>query len=263
MDGLLLQKAVIITGAGSGVGRASAVLFARHGAKVLALDIDEAAVKSTVSEVKAAGGVAEYGLCDVSDEKAVHAAVERIVTLFGRLDVMYNNAGITTRLRAGGTGTNFLEGTTEDMTLLNSVNIGGVINGCRAAIKRFRAQGGGGVIVNTASLAGLIGYGSPLYSATKGAVTTLTRSLALQFAADRIRINSVCPAAMMTNFGLSDSFKRTAEMEAWSASLFPMGRNVEPLECANAALFLASDMSSNITGVNLPVDGGISAGVKV
>ena len=105
-------------------------------------------------------------------------------------------------------------------------------------------------------------YGSPVYSSTKGALTTLTRSLGVQYAAEGIRINSVCPAAMMTNFGPSAGFTVSKEIEDYSASIFPMKRNIEAAECAKAALFLASDLSSALTGINLPVDGGLSAGLK-
>jgi NAD(P)-dependent dehydrogenase (short-subunit alcohol dehydrogenase family) len=141
------------------------------------------------------------------------------------------------------------------------VNVGGVINGCKAAIRQFEAQGGGGVIVNTASVAGLIGYGSVIYGSTKGAVTTLTRALALEIAGQGIRINSVCPAGMPTRFMGVDLSSSQAARASMGAN-HPLGRVIEPLDCANAALFLASDLASNITGVNLPVDGGVSAGTQ-
>lgn len=259
MDGLLKNKVVVITGAGSGVGRESTILFARHGAKVLALDIDGAATEAAAETARGEGGTVEAQRCDVTDGEGMKAAVAFAVERFGRLDVMFNNAGVT----SSGSVADFLDGTMADLLRLTEINVGGVLNGVRAAVPQFRAQGGGGVIVNTASLAGLISYGNPVYSATKGAVTTLTRSIALRYAAEGIRVNAVCPAAMMTNFGMAEGFNRTPEIERYSASLFPIGRNIEAIECANAALFLASDLSSALTGVNLPVDGGISAGIKV
>jgi NAD(P)-dependent dehydrogenase (short-subunit alcohol dehydrogenase family) len=258
MEGLLAGKSVVITGAGSGVGRAATLLFAQHGAKVLASDVDAAAVEDVAAEARAGGGEAAASLCDVSDDAQVRALVDMAVERYGRLDVMYNNAGVTRRMK-----TDFLDTTQDDLLKLTAINVGGVVSGIQAAVRQFRKQGGGGVIVNTASLAGLIGYGSPLYSSTKGAVTTLTRSTALQYAKENIRINSACPAAMMTNFGVSDGFVRTPENEAWSASMFPMGRNVEAMECAKVALFLASDLSSAMTGINVPVDCGLSVGIKV
>lgn len=258
MEGLLKDKSVVITGAGSGVGRESVLLFARHGAKVLAVDIDLRATQEVVAQVRSEGGTAEAALCDVSDEVQVFATIDKAVELFGRLDVMYNNAGITRKMKV-----NFLDTNQDDLLKLTAVNVGGVVAGIQGAVRQFRKQGGGGVIVSTASLAGLIGYGSPLYSSTKGAVTTLTRSAALQFAKENIRINSTCPAAMMTNFGSNDGYVRSREDEEWSANMFPMGRNVEAMECAKAALFLASDLSSALTGINLPVDCGLSVGIKV
>ena len=264
MDGLLLGKVVVITGAGSGVGRAATLLFTRHGAKVLALDINLASAEESAQMARDAGGEAFAMACDVADEAAVAACVDAAVERYGRLDVMYNNAGVSARLTSGGGSSTFLDSSQEELLHLTAINVGGVANGSRAAIRVFRKQGGGGVIVNTASLAGLIGYGGPIYSATKGAVTTITRSLSLQHAAEGIRINSVCPTAMMTNFATAAGASTvTPEVMAWSAKMHPTGRNTEAMDCANAALFLASDLSSQITGVNLPVDGGMSAGVKL
>lgn len=254
MQGLLHEKVAIITGAGSGVGRAAALLFAQHGAKVVAADIDLQAVEEVAAEVVAAGGEALAVECDVADTGSVSALVEAAVEQFGRLDVMYNNAGISTQ-----PGQTFMDSSDEDLEKLTSVNVGGVIHGCKSAIRQFEAQGDGGNIVITASVAGLIGFGGVVYGSSKGAVTSLTRGLALEVAKKGIRVNSVCPAAMATNFGggvlkMSDAAKQHA------AAYHPLGRVVEPEECAAAALFLASDLASNITGVNLPVDGGLSAG---
>ena len=262
MDGLLQGKTVVITGAGSGVGRCATQLFAEHGARVLALDINLETAEASAAMAREAGQDAFARICDVSDEAAVIEAVEAAVARFGRLDVMYNNAGITARLKAGGGSSSFMDTTHEELMHLTAVNVGGVVNGSRAAIRVFQRQGGGGVIVNTASIAGLIGYGGPIYSATKGAVTTLTRSLALQYAAENIRINSVCPSAMMTNFAASAG-PTPPHIVEWSAKMHPLGRNTDPMDCARGALFLASDLASQITGVNLPIDGGISAGLKL
>lgn len=262
MNGLIKDKIVIITGAGSGVGHAATLLFTRHGAKVLAADVNAASVEATVKAVKEENGNAIAQVCDVSSTAAVDALVASAVKTFGRLDIMYNNVGITLQPKPGMPTRRFIDTTQEEIDRLYDVNVGGVMNGCRAAIRQFEAQGGGGVIVNTASVAGLIGYGGTVYGSTKGAVTLLTRTLAIELAPQGIRVNSVCPAGMPTNFiagGVSNSEMARASMSA----AHPLGRPIEAMDCANAALFLASDMASNITGVNLPVDGGLTAGVPL
>lgn len=259
MEGLVQGKVAIITGAGSGVGRAAAKLFASHGAKVVAADVDAAAVEATAAEVKAQGGAAIAKVCNVADAAAVDALVKAAVEAFGRLDIMYNNAGITITNMGS---RRFVDAAQSDIDRLYSVNVGGVINGCKAAIRQFETQGGGGVIVNTASVAGLVGYGSVIYGSTKGAVTTLTRALALELAPQGIRVNSVCPAGMPTKFMGSDLSQSPAALASMGAN-HPLGRPIDPLDCANGALFLASDLASNITGVNLPVDGGLSAGTPL
>ncbi len=254
MQGLLHGKTAIITGAGSGVGRAAALLFAEHGAKVVAADIDTDAVNATAEAIASDGGEAIASSCDVTDKASVNALVQAAVEKFGKLDVMYNNAGITTQ-----PGQTFLDASDDDLARLSAVNIVGVINGCQAAIRQFEKQGGGGAIVITASVAGLIGFGGVVYGASKGAVTSLTRGLALEAASRGIRVNSVCPAAMPTNFG-GGVLKKSGDAQKHTAAYHPLGRVIEPEECAAAALFLASDLASNITGVNLPVDGGLAAG---
>lgn len=263
MQGLVHGKVAVITGAGSGVGRAATLLFARHGARVVAVDIDLPAVEETVSQVAAEGGAARALRCDVTDEAAVSEAVHVAVATFGRLDVMYNNAGITVEPTAElPRMPTLVETTPEQMSRLYDVNVRGVLHGCRAAIRQFEAQGGGGAIVNTNSVAGLIGWGGVFYGSTKGAITIITRTLALEVAAKGIRVNSVCPAAMPTHFaGMGKRGPITEEAKARMAAMHPLGRVIDPVDCANAALFLASDLASNITGVNLPVDGGLSAGI--
>lgn len=262
MEILLKDKVAIITGAGAGVGRAACLLFAGEGARIVAADIDKGAAEKVAAEVADAEGEAIAIRCDVSKPEDVEAAVQAAVETFGRLDIMYNNAGVATTQVGDGEASSFADGSFDELMRMMAINAGGVANGCRAALKQFRKQGGGGVIVNTSSLAGIVAFGGPDYSASKGAVSILTRSLAMQVAKEGIRVNAVCPAAMPTNFGVGAA--------AWSdkarefvAQLHPLGRVVEPEECAKAALFLASDMASNITGVNLPVDGGLAAGVKM
>lgn len=262
MKGLVDDKVVLITGAGSGVGRAACILFAEHGAKVVATDLNQESVEETAAMVMSHGGEAIAVPCDVTGAESVDAAVKQAVERFGRLDILYNNAGITITPTPGEGLKTLLDATDADIDRLQDVNVKGVMHGCQAAVRQFKAQGGGGVIVNTASVAGLVGYGGVVYGATKGAVAILTRALALEVAADGIRVNAVCPAGMPTNFvgpGVASSQAARDSM----GRAHPLGRAVEPEECASAALFLASDLASNITGVNLPVDGGLSAGIPM
>lgn len=254
MKGLLDGKVCVITGAGSGVGRAAALLFAEHGAKVVAADINLDGVQETAKAVVDKDGEAIAVQCDVTSADSVESLIKAAVEQYGRLDVMYNNAGISTQ-----PGQSFMDGTDQDVERLTAVNINGVIHGCQSAIRQFEAQGGGGAIVMTASVAGLIGFGGVLYGSSKGAITTLTRTLALEYAGKGIRVNSVCPAAMPTNFG-GGVLKNSEAAKQHTGAIHPLGRVIEPEECAAGALFLASDLASNITGVNLPVDGGLSAG---
>lgn len=212
--------------------------------------------------VVARGGEGIAVQCDVTDVESVHGAVAEAVDTFGRLDIMYNNAGITIQPKPGQPLKSFLDATDEDIDRLEAVNIRGVMYGCKAAVRQFEAQGGPGVIVNTASVAGLIGYGGVVYGATKGAVAILTRTLALEVASSGIRVNAVCPAGMPTNF-IGEGMGKSEMARQSMGRAHPLGRPIEPEECASAALFLASDLASNITGVNLPVDGGLSAGVPM
>jgi NAD(P)-dependent dehydrogenase (short-subunit alcohol dehydrogenase family) len=264
MEGLIAGKVAIVTGAGSGVGRAAVQLFTEHGAKVIAADIDRASVEESVALARKAGGDARAAVCNVADEAAVNDAVRAAVEAYGRLDIMYNNAGITASISAGGQLKTVLDVSMEEIQRIEAVNVHGVIFGCRAAIRQFVAQTGGGAIVNTASIAGLIGFGGVAYGATKGAVVSLTRTLAIEWAASGIRVNSVCPAGMLTHFGGMDPQSPNAEaIRSGMGSIYPLGHSVDPRECAGAALFLASDLANSITGVNLPVDAGLSAGVKI
>lgn len=255
MEGLLAGKSVVIAGSGSGVGRAAALLFARHGAKLVCADIMADWVAETVRLVTVEGGQAIAVTCDVATEADVQGAIDRAVDAYGRLDIIYNNVGIT-----GGPAP-LKDATQDQFDRLVSVNLGGVVNGSKLAIRQFEKQGGGGTIVNTASVAGLVGWGGVIYGSTKGAVVALTRTLAMEVAKSGIRVNSVCPAGMITNFMTKEAFAKPSEEEiAVYGKMHPLGRPIDPMDCANAALFLASDLASNITGVNLPVDGGLSAG---
>ncbi|MDO7842136.1 SDR family NAD(P)-dependent oxidoreductase [Sphingomonas immobilis] len=254
---LLQHKSVVITGAGSGVGRAAAVLFAQHGARVVCADIN---LDWATETARLAGADAVPVLCNVTQRAEVEAAIDLACDRFGRLDVLYNNAGVATA--SDGRPHRLIDQDDADFDRLMSINLRGMVYGCQAAVRRFDAQGGGGVIVNTASVAGLIGWGGVMYGASKGGVVQLTRALAIEVAKQGIRVNAVCPAGMMTNFGRTEGAgfaERAAEEVARYAEMHPLGRPIAAEDCANAALFLASDLSSNITGVMLPVDGGLTA----
>lgn len=259
IEGLLAGRSVVITGAGSGMGRAACELFARHGARLICTDIKMDWLEETVGLAKAAGGEAQAVRCDVSVKSDVDAAVDAAVTAFGRLDVIFNNAGVASPTTPGKQRIGLDANTEEEIQRLIAINMCGVIYGCQAAVTKFRAQGDGGVIVNTASAAGLMGWGGVLYGATKGAVVNLTRALAMEVASENIRVNAVCPGAMATHFGIGANGWSDAMLQGM-AKAQPLGRIVDPIDAANAALFLASDMARTITGVNLPVDAGMSAG---
>jgi NAD(P)-dependent dehydrogenase (short-subunit alcohol dehydrogenase family) len=257
---LLENKVSVITGAGSGVGRASAERFAEEGASVLVADIDLDRAKETVAAIDAAGGRAIAERCDVAEDADVAALVESAVGHFGRLDIMFNNVGIPTpRL-----GMSFEDHTLEDFERLSAVNFRGVFLGCRHAVIRFKQQGGGGVILNTGSVAGLVGWGGTVYGATKGGVNQLSRALAVEEAPFGIRVNAICPAGMpytgfMAAGGMSVSGDDLEAVAAHTGSMHPLGRPITAEDCAEAAVFLCSDRASNVTGVLFPIDGGYVA----
>jgi NAD(P)-dependent dehydrogenase (short-subunit alcohol dehydrogenase family) len=257
---LLEDKNAIITGAGSGVGRASALRFAAEGARVVCADLDVDKAKETARLVEDAGGTAVPFGVDVSKEDEVVAAIAAVVDNFGRLDVVFNNVGIPTpRL-----GSTLEQHTAEDFQRLFAVNVGGVFYGCKHAVVRFKEQGDGGAIVNTGSVAGLVGWGGTVYGATKGAVHQLTKAVAVEAAPFGIRVNALCPAAMpytgfMAAGGVElpeDALEQVAESVG---ATHPLGRAITAEDCAEVAAFLASDRAANITGVLVPVDGGYVA----
>jgi len=257
---LLEGKSVVITGAGSGVGRASALAFAAEGGRIVVADVQADWAKETVRMVEANGGTAVPVTCNVTKEADVKAAVDAAVSTYGRLDVMFNNAGVATPRP----GLKFEDHTDEDYDRLMDINLRGVFYGMKHAVITFKQQGGGGVIVNTGSAAGLVGWGGTVYGATKGGVIQMTRGVAVEVAGDGIRVNCICPAAMpTTNFsmmGRSKPFEDVPDQALQAAgSMHPLGQIITPEDCAAAALFLASDQARNITGVALPVDGGYVA----
>jgi NAD(P)-dependent dehydrogenase (short-subunit alcohol dehydrogenase family) len=257
---LLQGKRAIITGAGSGVGRASALRFAEEGATVVCSDVDLDRAKETLAQIESAGGMASAEQCDVSKDVDVSKLVATAVDRFGRLDIMFNNVGIPTpRL-----GMAFEDHTVEDLDRLTAVNFRGVFLGCKYAVIQFKRQGDGGVILNTGSVAGLVGWGGTVYGATKGAVHQLTKSVAVETAPAGIRVNAICPAGMpYTNFmaagGMSVSSADLEQVAQHTGSMHPLGRPITAEDCAEAAVYLCSDRAVNVTGVLFPIDGGYVA----
>ena len=260
MSLLLDGKTAVVTGGGSGVGRASCLRFAEEGARLVCADIDLDRAKETVAQVEAAGGAAIAERCDVSQEADVAACIATAADRFGRLDIMFNNVGIPTpRL-----GMSFEDHTVEDFDRLTAVNFRGVFLGCKHAVIQFKKQGGGGVILNTGSVAGLVGWGGTVYGATKGAVHQLTHAVAIEAAPFNIRVNAICPAGMpytgfMAAGGMEVSGADLEAVAAHTGSMHPLGRPITAEDCAEAAVYLCSDRAANVTGVLLPIDGGYVA----
>ncbi|WP_344595572.1 SDR family NAD(P)-dependent oxidoreductase [Actinomadura vinacea] len=257
---LLKDKNAIVTGAGSGVGAAAALRFAEEGARVMCADIRVEPVKETVRRIEEAGGTAAAVECDVSREEDVAAMVAAAAERFDRLDIIYNNVGVPTpRL-----GAKLEDHTAEDFQRLVGVNLGGVFYGSKHAVLQFKRQGTGGVILNTGSVAGMVAWGGSVYGATKGAVHQLTRAVAIEGAPFGIRANAICPAGMpFTGFmaagGLDTGAEALESVTRQTAANHPLGRPITAEDCAEAAVYLASDRAANVTGVLLPVDGGYIA----
>jgi 3-oxoacyl-[acyl-carrier protein] reductase len=244
LDGLV----AVITGGGSGIGRATALEFAREGARVVVADVDSAAARVTADLI---GAQALCVAVDVTDYSQVQSMVQAAVDRFGRLDILFNNAGVPQAFTP-------LEDTADDLfDRIFAVNVKGVFYGCKAAIPHMR-RGGGGVILNMASTAGIRPRpGLTAYNASKAAVITLTKSLALELAPDRIRVVSICPVAtdtpMLPRFiGAQDPLEGR---QRFIASI-PWGRLNQPEDLARAAVFLASTDAEMVTGTAFEVDGG-------
>jgi NAD(P)-dependent dehydrogenase (short-subunit alcohol dehydrogenase family) len=248
-------QTAIITGSGSGIGAAIAALFAEQGADVAVLDVDTTAGAETAERITEAGGSAAFFECDVSDQSAVQATFDAIAQMFGGVDVLINNAGVA---HIGD-----VENTTEeDFDRIYRVNVKGVYNGLHAGVPLMK-DGGGGSIVNIASVVSTVGIPDRFaYSMSKGAVLTMTYSVACDYLDDNIRCNSIAPARVHTPFVdgfLAENYPdRQDEMFEQLSQTQPIGRMGTPEEIAHLALYLSSDAAGFITGSNFPIDGGFT-----
>jgi NAD(P)-dependent dehydrogenase (short-subunit alcohol dehydrogenase family) len=247
----LAGKVALVTGAGAGIGAEIAGRFAAEGARVTVGDLDAAAGEATAAAIRQAGGDARFVRLDVTDEGSWRGAVEAIRAAAGRLDILVNNAGITRRIAIA-------EMPMEIFEAVMAVNVRGAFLGIKTVLPLMQAQGGG-AIVNMSSVAGLVGHklSNETYSASKGAVTVLTKSVAVRYAQDNVRCNSIHPCTVDTPM-MRELFK-DPEKQRERLGEVPLGRLATARDVANAALFLASDEASFITGAALPVDGGLTA----
>jgi NAD(P)-dependent dehydrogenase (short-subunit alcohol dehydrogenase family) len=251
----LQGKVGVITGGTSGIGREAAVLFAKAGAKVVVAGRREGEGKETIELVRAAGGDGLFVKTDVTRAAEVQGLVRKTVEKYGRLDVAFNNAGIE------GNWLPIVEQPEEDWDRTIAINLKGVWLSLKYEIQQMLKQGGGGAIVNMASVAGLIGSaGAATYIASKHGVMGLTKSAALETARHGIRINVVCPAVIET--AMSDRLFGEPEARKFALGLHPIGRVGTPMEVAQAVLWMCSDRASFMTGQSLVLDGGMLAGIK-
>ncbi len=249
----LQNKVALITGASSGIGREAALLFAQEGAKIVAVDVNDAEGEKTIAKIQSAGGDAIYVHADISKATNCENMVKTAETQFGKLNVMFNNAGI---MDSRDDNAQVTEEEVWDLTM--AINLKGVFLGCKYGISAMR-RAGGGSIINTASFVGLMGAATPqvAYTASKGGVIALTRELAVLHARENIRINALCPGPLQTE--LLMKFLDTDAKKQRRLVHIPMGRFGEAKEMAKSALFLASDESSYTTGTEFIVDGGITS----
>jgi NAD(P)-dependent dehydrogenase (short-subunit alcohol dehydrogenase family) len=248
-------KSALVTGGASGIGRATALAFAREGARVAVADILEEAAQRTVSEIEAMGGQALAIACDVTDDGAVKAMIAATVDAFGSLDCAFNNAGIAPyQVNAG--GQKIADVAPEAWRRLIDVNLTGVWLCLRHEVAQMRAQGSGGVIINTASILGLVGSAtSSAYVAAKHGVVGLTKTAAADHAEDNIRVNAVCPGYIETQMTEETMRRRGGRILA----RVPMARMGKAGEVAEAVVWLCSPKASFVTGVSWAVDGGYTA----
>jgi NAD(P)-dependent dehydrogenase (short-subunit alcohol dehydrogenase family) len=250
----LLDKVCIITGAGSGMGRKAAEMFAKEGAKIAAFEINEQAGRETEQLVRDQGGEIQFFQCDVSDEQSVKDAVSRAVEAFGRIDVLYNNAGIMPEQDHS-----VIDTSVEVWDKVMAVNVRSIFLMCKYVIPKMIDQGKGSII-NIASFVALVGCSVPqdAYTASKGAVISLTKSLAIQFRPKGIRCNAICPGPIETPL-MTEWLLRDEEARKIRLSRQPSGRFGRPEDIVHCAIYLASDESDWTNGSIITVDGGITS----
>jgi NAD(P)-dependent dehydrogenase (short-subunit alcohol dehydrogenase family) len=253
---LLNGKVAIVTGAGSGIGRASAIRFAQEGAKVMVADVRPESAANTAAEIEGAGGSAKSIAVDVRIGAQVERMVNETVAVFGRLDIVFNNAGVFVPK-------NVVDTTEEEWDWVVDVCLKGVFFGCKYSIPHL-IKSGGGVIINTASGAGIEGVPNlGAYQAAKGGVVIMSKGIALDFARQGVRCVSICPGVIETPIAENcNTIPVGQSQQMWNRTglIHPLGRNGKPEEVAALATFLASDQASFITGVAVPIDGGFNAG---
>ena len=247
----LKGKAALITGAAQGIGAAIARLFAAEGAEVFIGDLQAAEGAKTVSEIQKAGGKAYFQSLNVTDEASWIAAFEAVVKKTGRLDILVNNAGINIREPIE-------EMKVENFDKMLAVNVKGPFIGIKHALPILR-KGGGGSIINMSSICGLVGhkFTTEAYTITKGALTLMTKTVGVRYAKDNIRCNSIHPSTVYTP--LVEEMFKDPEKKAQRFGEIPLGRLASAEDVAHAALYLASDEAAFLSGVALPVDGGLTA----
>jgi NAD(P)-dependent dehydrogenase (short-subunit alcohol dehydrogenase family) len=248
------DRVAVVTGAASGIGREIALRFARAGSRVACIDVDRPGGERTAGEIQAAVGDAFFAACDVSDQRGIEASFAEVDEHFGRVDVLVNDAFVPSHTRPHEIGL-------EEWERVLAVNVTGYMLCAQAAGRRMIEQGDGGSIVNLSSIAGsaALGRGNFAYSISKGAIDSLTRELAIEWAPFGIRVNAIKPCQVMTPGlqALIDDPKFDSEtLLATFLRGIPLGRLAQPGDIASAALYLASDASSMVTGALLPVDGG-------
>ena len=249
----LKGKVALITGAASGIGRESALLFAKEGAQIVGCDVNDSDGQETVQQITSVGGEAIYVHADVSKSAECENMITEAEKSFGKLNILFNNAGIMHG------SDDSAEVTEEDVwELTMAINLKGVFLGCKYGIPALK-RAGGGSIINTASFVSFVGAATPqiAYTASKGGVLAMTRELAVIHAREKIRVNALCPGPIRTD--LLMKFLDTEEKRQRRLVHIPMGRFGEAKEMAEAALYLASDESSFVTGSEFLVDGGITA----